>query len=193
MKGIYLPGLDCVPGGSCHTDHQPHPCQCLSGPHCRHTGSCPVHWGYLQRTRDRWELESPASAVSTRLHTDSQRCSGLGAECRHSCLRAGWKQGAPYRPRQCQLRRRLLPHCYLCQPGLGCGCRGSCHSGLPRHLCHSRTELGCNGMDSCPAKRRSRHCTTWSMKLASNHMHNIYKIYICENIYVYIYIYNVYM
>lgn len=77
------------------------------------------------------------------------------AERSHHHLWACWSQGVPYRPHQCLQRRRLLPRCCLCQPDLGCGCRGSCHSGLPHHLCHSHTGLGCNGMDSCPAKRRN--------------------------------------
>lgn len=49
LKGGHLPDLDCVPGGSYHTDLQPHPYPCPSGPRCRHTGSCLAHWGYLQR------------------------------------------------------------------------------------------------------------------------------------------------
>lgn len=157
LRGVHLPDLDYVPEGSCHTDLQPHPCQCPSGPHCRHIGSCLVHWGFLQRPgQERWDLRLGCFNKTAR--TGEQP----GLENSHSIAEWGqhgpgacWSQGGPYRPRRCRRRRRLLPRCCLCRPDRGCGCRGSCHSGLPHHLGRSHTGLGCNGTGSCPVKRRN--------------------------------------
>lgn len=44
-----LPDLDCAPGGSYRSDLPPHPCQCLSGPRCTHTGNCHSHSECLEK------------------------------------------------------------------------------------------------------------------------------------------------
>ena len=168
LKGIHQPDLDCVPGGSCHTDLQPHPCQCLSGPHCRHTGSCPVHWGYLQRTGDRWELESPASAVSTKSHTNGQGCSRL---------RAKWETLGP-----AGVRERLTVPINVCRAGVSFPVVvrvslvwvvvvGAVVTAVS-HVVSVIVVLGWVVMERTVVLQReeAEHFTTWSMKPASNHM-----------------------
>lgn len=99
------------------------------------------------------------------------------AERGPQCLGLRCSQSGPYHPHQCLQRRRRPPRCCLCQPDRGCGCRGSCHSGLPRHLCRSHTGLGCSGTDSCPAKtRHGAFYNTAETAQDSNHMHNIYML-----------------
>lgn len=44
-----LPDQGCAPEGSCHNGLQLHPCQYLSGPHCKHTGNYRSHSECLLR------------------------------------------------------------------------------------------------------------------------------------------------
>uniref|UniRef100_A0A3Q0RUX4 Uncharacterized protein n=1 Tax=Amphilophus citrinellus TaxID=61819 RepID=A0A3Q0RUX4_AMPCI len=55
---------------------------------------------------------------------------------------------------QCPQHRHLPLHCCQCLSGLGCYCRGSCHSGHPRHHGHSHTAWDCTRKDSCPVSKR---------------------------------------
>lgn len=62
----------------------------------------------------------------------------------------------PHHLHQCPQHKHLPLHCCPCPFGLGYYCRGSCHSGHPRHHGHSQTAWGCKRTDSCPVSKIMR-------------------------------------
>lgn len=74
-----VPDQGCVPEGSCHSGPPRHPCQCLSDPRYKRTGSCRPRSGYLlssntlvlltaegqKRRAAAWKTPLPSPSMST--------------------------------------------------------------------------------------------------------------------------------